>query len=71
MVDISFGLKEILFFNLKFVGFMIKEIFKAVFFLKFFLYRILNLWMIFRWIFIINIIVVNLRKFIKKYNIFV
>lgn len=71
MVDISFGLKEILFFNLKFVGFMIKEIFKVVFFLKFFLYRILNLWMIFRWIFIINIIVVNLRKFIKKYNIFV
>jgi glycosyltransferase involved in cell wall biosynthesis len=69
VADISFGLKEILFLNPKLVELMIKEILKAVFAPKPFSYKILNLWMIFRWTFLTNITVANLRKLIKKYNI--
>ena len=69
VADISFGLKEILLLNPKLVGLMIKEILKALFSPKPFSYRILNLWMIFRWTFITNITVANLKKLIKKYNI--
>jgi len=69
VADISFGLRDILLLNPKLIGLMIKEAIKAVFSPKPFSYRLLNLWMVFRWTFLTNITLRNIKKLIKKYNI--
>ena len=69
VADISFGLRDILLLNPKLIGLMIKEAIKAVFSSKPFSYRLLNLWMVFRWTFLTNITVANIKKLVKKYNI--
>ncbi|WPX09117.1 glycosyltransferase [Anaerocellum danielii] len=69
VADIRFGLREVLLLNPKLVGLMTKEALKAVFSPKSFSYRLLNLWMIFRWTFLTNITIANLQKLVKKYNI--
>lgn len=69
VADISFGLKDILILNPKLVALMVKEIFRTMFSKKPFSHKILNLWMVFRWTFLTNITLANLREIIKEYNI--
>lgn len=69
VADIRFGLREILLLNPKLVRLMIKEALKAVFSPKSFSYRLLNLWMIFRWTFLTNITIANIKRLIKEYNL--
>ncbi|ADQ47129.1 glycosyl transferase group 1 [Caldicellulosiruptor kronotskyensis 2002] len=69
VTDIEFGLKDILLLKPKLLKIIVNETFKAVFSLKPFSYKLLSLWMLFRWTFITNVTLTNLERFINKYNI--
>ncbi|BCS82141.1 glycosyltransferase [Anaerocellum diazotrophicum] len=69
VAEIEFGLKEILLLTPKLLKIILSEAFKALFSSKPFSYKLLSLWMLFRWTFITNITLANLERLINKYNI--
>jgi len=67
--DIEYTIKEVLFISPRLIGLAVKEAFKAVFQKSTIRYKILYLWMIFRWIFLTNITLKNLSRLFEKEGI--
>ncbi|WP_271629137.1 glycosyltransferase [Caldicellulosiruptor sp. DIB 104C] len=67
--DVEYTIKDVLFISPRLIGLAIKEAFKAVFQKSTIRYKILYLWMIFRWIFLTSITLKNLSKLFEKEGI--
>ncbi|WAM34005.1 glycosyltransferase [Caldicellulosiruptor morganii] len=67
--DVEYTIKDVLFISPKLMGLAIKEAIRAVFQRSTIRYKMLHLWMIFRWIFLTNITLKNLKKLFEKEGI--
>ncbi|ABP65842.1 glycosyl transferase, group 1 [Caldicellulosiruptor saccharolyticus DSM 8903] len=67
--DVEHTIKDVLFISPRLIGLAIKEAFKAVFQKSTIRYKILYLWMIFRWIFLTSITLKNLSKLFEEEGI--